>query len=223
MKKYIFRFIPKYAIIPLITALIYNTAGYCGTKFIAEDSVHYYMGFGFEERIPFIPLTVVIYIGCYFFWAANFCLSIRYSKKDAYRFLLSMMTAETVCFLFYIFLPTTIARPDITGGSPAEIMLNAVYKADSPVNLFPSIHCLLSWLCLIGVRKNPLISFWYKVFSCVMAIMICVSTLTVKQHVIIDAFAGIFLAEVCYCLSGKIIDFILQRQTITLQFNDASK
>ena len=35
-----------------------------------------------------------------------------------------------------------------------------------------------------------------------MAILVCISTLTVKQHVIADVPAGILLAELSYCLSG---------------------
>ena len=36
----------------------------------------------------------------------------------------------------------------------------------------------------------------------VWAVLICIATLTTKQHVIVDVFGGIVLAEVCYGLGG---------------------
>ena len=70
---------------------------------------------------------------------------------------------------------------------------------DSPTNLFPSIHCLVSWLCAIGLRGAK-VSNWYKVFSYTFAIAVCVSTQLTKQHYIVDVFGGIALAEISLLL-----------------------
>lgn len=197
--------VPKYAIIPLLIALTYNCIGYWGTKWLSSGKEHYDLGFAFEKAIPFMPWMVTIYLGCYAFWIINYALSIKFSKKDAYQFLIAEIMAKTVCFIFYILLPTKMDRPAIEGNMPLESILAFVYKVDSADNLFPSIHCLISWLCFIGVRRNPRIPLWYRILSCLIAILICISTLTVKQHVFVDTVAGIFLAEICYILSGKII------------------
>lgn len=72
-----------------------------------------------------------------------------------------------------------------------------------PDNLFPSIHCLVSWLCWIGLRNQKQIKTGYKIFSFLMAIAICICTLTTKQHVIVDVIAAVGLAEVSYLISKK--------------------
>jgi hypothetical protein len=36
-----------------------------------------------------------------------------------------------------------------------------------------------------------------------MAVLVCISTLTTKQHVVIDVFGGVFLAEICYWIAKK--------------------
>ena len=83
-------------------------------------------------------------------------------------------------------------------------MLRLLYDMDYPVNLFPSIHCLASWMCFVAVRSSRRLPLWYKWVTGVIAGLICFSTLAVKQHVIADVAAGIFLAEVLMFLSAKI-------------------
>ena len=73
-----------------------------------------------------------------------------------------------------------------------------VYAADPATNLFPSIHCLVSWMCFIGIRKQKHIPVWYKVFSAVFALLVFASTQFTKQHYIIDVFAGAAIAELSY-------------------------
>ncbi len=63
--------------------------------------------------------------------------------------------------------------------------------------MFPSIHCLVSWLCYAGLRGRKDVPDWYRRVSLVLAVMVCISTLLTKQHVIADVFGGILLAEAC--------------------------
>ena len=55
------------------------------------------------------------------------------------------------------------------------------------------------------IVKNDKIPTWYKWVSFISAILVCVSTLTVKQHLFVDIIAGILLAEISY-LIAKYID-----------------
>ena len=81
--------------------------------------------------------------------------------------------------------------------------LRFVYSIDQSANLFPSIHCLVSWFCYIGIRHQKKIPVWYQRFSLVFAILVCISTQVTKQHYIIDVFGGIILSEVCYLIGRK--------------------
>ena len=81
--------------------------------------------------------------------------------------------------------------------------MRILYTLDLPLNLFPSVHCLVSWFCYIGIRRNTAIPLWYRRCSCVMAILVFISTLAVKQHVVIDIVGAVVLAEVCLRL-GRI-------------------
>ena len=78
-----------------------------------------------------------------------------------------------------------------------------VYSVDAADNLFPSIHCLVSWLCYAGVRGKRSVPVWYQRASCVMAVLVCVSTVTTKQHVLVDVAGGVLLAEACLWIGRK--------------------
>lgn len=183
------------AFVLLCSAALFNFLVYIGSKYITADSYHYNFQLPFEDAIPLLPWTILIYWGAYLFWIVNYCISTLYDKKDGDRFILSHFLGEIVCFLFFVLLPTTIVRPEIKGSSVFDHMLRITYEVDSPDNLLPSIHCYVSWLCFIGVRKKAYIPRWYQIASLVIAAAICISTLTVKQHVAIDVAAGILLAE----------------------------
>jgi len=197
--------VPVFCIVPLLAVLAWNMLVYSGSMRITRDWYHHNIEFGIDKLIPFVPWTVSIYLICYLFWVANYIICARKDKVEAYRFLGADILAKTVCFVFYILLPTTNVRPEVVGTTIWDEIMRVLYQVDMPSNLFPSIHCLVSWLCYVGVRRKKHIPMWYQVFSCVMAIAVFISTLTTKQHVVIDVIAGLVLAEVCYWITGKMI------------------
>jgi hypothetical protein len=55
------------------------------------------------------------------------------------------------------------------------LAMSFLYSVDTASNLFPSIHCLVSWFCFIGIRGNQKIPLWYRAFSFVAAILVFIS------------------------------------------------
>lgn len=201
--RYLERIAPIGLLIPLVFEFVFNTLVYTGAKIIAGDWKHYNIETKLDLLIPFVPWTLVIYFGCYLFWAVNYILSIRGEEADAWRFLSADFLAKCVCLLCFLVFPTTNTRPDVTGSSVWDLGMRFLYKVDSADNLLPSIHCLTSWFCYIGVRKKKEIPKWYRFFSCAMAAAVFVSTLTTKQHVLYDVAAGALLAELAYDMSKR--------------------
>lgn len=181
-----------------LAALGWNQLIYYGANRLTQNKLHYDWTSSLDRLLPFLPWTVSIYFGCYIFWTINYLLSARQERQLAYRFFLADFLAKAICFACFVLLPTTNIRPPVADNSLWNNLLNFLYQIDVPSNLFPSIHCLVSWLCWIAVRRRKDIARWYKWFSLLMALSVCISTLTIRQHVIADVIGGIVLAEFSY-------------------------
>lgn len=198
----ILHIVPPYGYLPLTITVVFNMLVYFGSKLIASNWHHYNFETFLDKQIPLLSWSLAVYSAAYIFWSINYILCVRISPSHACRFLSADLLAKGVCFFFYLALPTTNTRPEITGSGFFNIAMSFLYQIDSADNLFPSIHCLVSQFCFIGVRNRKEIPKWYQVLSLFIDFAICVSTLTTKQHVILDVIGGILLAEFCFWYTG---------------------
>lgn len=190
--------VPGLMWIPLLLALVCNAIAYYGSRIFTSERVHYNLSNHLDAQIPFVPWTVLIYLGCYVFWVINYVIGCRQEREEAFRFISADFLTKLVCLLCFLIFPTTNTRPTIEGSSIWDGLMRMLYRMDAADNLFPSIHCLTSYFCFIAVRNNKKIPNWYKNVSFLLTAAICISTLTTKQHVWIDAAAGVALAEGSY-------------------------
>ena len=186
-----------------VLALLWNQAVYYGGGFLGRWLPPLHMGTAADQMVPFLPWTVAVYFGCYLGWAAVYILCA--GQKDsaaAYRFFLADFLAKGVCLVCFLLLPATLARPVPQGSDLWSAMVRFLYRIDPPRNLFPSIHCLVSWLCFLGIRDRRGLPPWAAPVTAVGAMLVCLSTLTTRQHVAVDVLAGIALAELSYRTAG---------------------
>ena len=159
MKK---QLIPRYAYLPIVVCIVWNTLVYNMTRFFTNKMTHYDFSIKLDSYIPFVSSFVVIYI-----------------------------------------IPTTMTRANVPSGGVLNWLTNAVYSLDQPNNLFPSIHCMESWICFRGALRCKKVHPMYSKVWFVLAILICMSTVFVKQHVFVDIIGGIVVAEIGLFLSKK--------------------
>lgn len=200
MKEKIQKLIPAYAVFPLLACLAVNFLVYMGIAPIADSWKHYDLTTTFDQAVPIVPEFIIIYLGCYLFWGINYILIAGQGKEHCYRFVTADIMSRLICCLFFLILPTTNIRPEL-GDGLWENILQFVYDIDAPTRLFPSIHCLVSWFCYIGIRGQKQVPKWYRAFSCVFALLVCASTQFTKQHYIVDVFGGIAIAELTYYIA----------------------
>lgn len=203
IRKILSALVPRHGVFPLILAVALNFSVYYGTRIIAGDWHHYNIEGPWDRMIPLWSPSVVIYFGCYLFWIVNYIIIARQDKTSVCQFFSADFISRIVCMVFYLAFPTTNTRPQIAAEGFWNQAMLMLYETDAADNLFPSIHCLVSWFCYIGLRGRKNISAGYKAASCIMAILVCISTLTTKQHVLIDVAGGIFLAEICVYIGKR--------------------
>lgn len=200
MKKYILN--PHWILLPLV-AFIWNQVIYQGAFFLTASRHHFDFALPVDSTIPLIPWTIVIYYGCFLHWGLHYICVAKLGNRNTRQFYAADFLIKSVSFLFFLCLPTVMHRPEVTGTGFWDDAIRFLYWMDKPYNLFPSIHCSVSWLCWISVRKNTQVPKWYRYFALIAAIAVCLSTLTTRQHVLVDIAGGLLVAEVCWALAAK--------------------
>lgn len=205
LRRLLSRIIPEYTVTPMLSALALQVLIYTGTRPFTQNLYHYNFESAFDLATPFLSWTVSIYVGAFVFWYISYVLIMRSGKENAFRFLSAHVLSLIVIFFCFVFLPTTNTRPEVTGHSLWDWGMRMIYATDAPNNLFPSLHCQTSWLCsrALGKAKVPK---WFKFFAYVFTVLIFASTLTTKQHILIDVLGGWLLAEITFdlCTSEKV-------------------
>ena len=197
------RILPAYGVFPVIFSFVFNCLVYSGSRVIEGGWYHHNIETGVDRSIPFVPEFLMIYFGCYVFWAVNYILIARQDRRSVYQFFTGDFISRCVCLVSFLAFPTTNTRPLITGSGLWNQAALWLYSIDAADNLFPSIHCLVSWFCYLGIRGRKEIPRWYQSVSMVIAILVFASTLLTKQHVIVDVAGGILLAEFCFFIGRK--------------------
>ena len=195
--------IPGNTILPLVFTLALQGLVYFGSKLLMAGAYHHNLETACDLAIPFLPWTVSIYVGTFLYWAISFLLILRSGTENAFRFLCAHCMSLLIALVFFLLLPTTNTRPQIEGGGLWNFGMRLIYALDTPDNLFPSLHCELSWLCFQGLKKVENVPTGGKRLALIFSLLIFVSTLTTKQHILLDVFGGWLIAEISFRLCGS--------------------
>ena len=198
------RNMPRYARVLLLTSFALQIGSYYITMFftVGEPRV---LTSRLDEMIPMVPVFIWVYLLAFPFWVWGLARAYNDSRELCVRTFTADALSKLVCVVVFILYPCTMVRPEIDTihgvGAWAVKIIYALDGGKNPMNLLPSMHCYLSVMVCI-----PMFSKWaakptgarLKVFFCVFALLICASTLLVKQHVMIDLVTGVALAPVCW-------------------------
>lgn len=94
-------------------------------------------------------------------------------------------------------------RPEIVGDGLLDRLVAAVYRFDEPYNCFPSTHVLTSYFMILAFRSSPAFGRGIRNAVTLISVTIILSTLFVKQHVLMDAAGAIALAELIWRVLEK--------------------
>lgn len=190
----------------IITTLSVNILAYYGTRPFIQNSIKYDLTTSLDKLIPLRTEWIIIYVLAYLQWAIGFIVAARERKSICYKFFSAEMLAKFICLICFLVIPVTIQRPEITGDAPWDYLTRLIYTIDAPESLCPSIHCLESYACFRGALLSEKMPKWYAWATGGFALLVFASTVLVKQHFIIDVFAGIIVTEICFQISHFIMN-----------------
>lgn len=212
-----------YAFVSAALTIGTNQIVYQGARFLVRNNRHWDIALPIDYTFKPVPWTMIIYFGCFIFWFFSyFAIAMQEDRREAERFFAMVHFAKIVCFLIFVLFPTTAnLRVEIPGDGWWDRVLRFCYRADNPAsNYFPSMHCMAAWFCFIGVRGKKQFHIAFRISTFLMAIAVFISTITTRQHVLVDIPGGIVIGELCYAFSlfdgirdtySKVINWIMVR------------
>ena len=158
-----------------------------------------------DDMIPFTKYAIVFYV----LWFPYIAYSLIYfvlksEKRDFWKLSVSLMVSMMPTLLFYILMPNGIQlRPSsVEGNDIFAWAVRLIWNSDNTCNVCPSLHVIvtvlidMAWTTSSITKDKP--AWWWA--SHVVDILICASTVLLKQHSIIDVFCGIGVAVVVRAL-----------------------
>jgi len=157
-----------------------------------------------DNAVPFIPQTVWIYVSEYVFFIAVY-LTCK-DTANLNKYLYSIMGLQIVSIFIFMIWPTTYPRELFPLPQDLDyftyFVFNSLRTADTPASCCPSLHVssvyLSSFIFLNDQRKKfPFYFTW--------ATLITLSTLTTKQHYVVDLISGLLMAVGTYWVFHKTV------------------
>ena len=212
------RVIPAYARLPLLVLLAVNFISYYIPKLLESQRTLHVISTSLDDALPRVPGFIFIYVLAYLQWVVAYIIIARDSPERCYRILAGDIIAKLLCMSVFLIYPTTLERPGVEVTDFTTWLLAFIYRADTPTNLFPSPHCLESWVSFrgsLGLKRMPR---WYAWAQGFFSLFVFASVLLVKQHVWYDIVGALAAAEL-----GMLLRRVLQADRLLAKLGRLSR
>lgn len=162
-----------------------------------------------DDVIPFCEVFVIPYVLWYLYFAVPMLFFMFYSRKDFLRTGMMLIFGITVSIFIFLIKPNAINfRP--TSFSHDNIFVRVVlfiYSIDPPKSVFPSLHCYVAMAITTGILKSEKFKgkLILKTICIIFTILVCMSTVLIKQHSVLD-----FVGAVILLPFGYVFGFIIK-------------
>lgn len=155
-----------------------------------------------DAYIPFCEYFIVPYLLWFPFIVAAVMFFIFKDKQEYYRLCGILITGMTFFLILSTLWPNGVAlRPDLSTLGRDNFFLDLVaglHKADTSTNVFPSLHAYNSLVVCFALctsahlKKHTVI----KAGTVILTVLICLSTVYLKQHSVLDIIGALVLFAV---------------------------
>ena len=155
-----------------------------------------------DDLIPFNEYFIVPYLLWFLYVGAAIFYFLITSKEDYYKLCIFLFSGMTISLIICTFFRNgTDLRPVIDPDKNIFTALVAyIYRTDTCTNVFPSIHVYNSIGVHIAVARSERLRGHRLIRqgSGLLMISICMATVFLKQHSVIDLIGAVILAYVIY-------------------------
>lgn len=183
-----------------------------------DDSSVLIIECAWDKVIPFCEWFVIPYYSWYLCIACMLGYTLYKHKREFFRSSFLIVGCMILSMVFCTLCPNGIdiaMRPDFETLGRENIatrLVQLIYAADTPARcVMPSMHVAVSFAMLFAVLRSKIMlkKPIYRVLAAVWCVAISLSTVFIKQHSILDVFAGIgtaVLVLVILLISERIYD-----------------
>ena len=161
----------------------------------------YFTQTGLDEKIPFLKAFVVPYLLWFAFVPYGVVYIGLHSKKDFYKLFLFLFGGMAVSNLAFTVFPNAQSlRPPLSSDDPFSLLLKMVYFVDTPTDVCPSMHVINSIAVDAALQHSRAFSAgrFRKAAAHILTVLICLSTVFVKQHAVLDVICGAVVSALLY-------------------------
>lgn len=155
-----------------------------------------------DDMIPFCEYFIVPYLLWFVYMFGTVLYFFFKNKRDFYRVCAYLFTGMTICLMICTVFPNgTDMRPAIDPDKNVFTWLVSMLQGiDTSTNIFPSIHVFNSVAVHAAVMKSEDLKKhpYFRKLSLVLCILICASTVFLKQHSVVDVMGALVLAYLLY-------------------------
>ena len=153
-----------------------------------------------DGRIPFVRQFVLIYVMWYPLMLGTTLYLLLRDRRAFVRYARAVVLGLTACLLIFVLFPSgqNLRPAEVPGNDLTAWMVRAIYAADTNTNVFPSMHVVGTLAAVIGIFDSRSASLGAKWGVAALGVLINASTVLIKQHSVLDIFAGIALYALVY-------------------------
>lgn len=157
-----------------------------------------------DDYIPFCELFIIPYFLWFFYIGVTIVYFLFASKNDFYKYCANIFIGMTLCLIIYTIWPNGHhLRVDLHSLGRSNIftqLLSYIYTVDTATNVFPSIHVFNSIASYLAISKSEQLKKykWIQNSALILTIAICMSTVLLKQHSVLDIFGAVGLNIAMY-------------------------
>ena len=157
--------------------------------------------FALDYQIPFCEYFIIPYCTWYFLLIGVGLYTLLKDKNSFIKYMLFMIMGYTVCmFVYWVYPIAQDLRPAVfPRDNFCSKLVGLIYSMDPPFNILPSMHVVGSFMCAVAVANCPTVKkAGSKVLVSLLAVVISISTVFVKQHSILDTAAAFALCVIIF-------------------------
>ena len=158
-----------------------------------------------DDLIPFCEYFIVPYATWFVELAVIPLLLLKYDRKQYYYLCAVMFTGMTLCLGVYLIFPNGLdLRVEITRQNIFADLVRLIQAVDTPTNVCPSIHVASAMAMDLAICRSVLGQRrWVRMLANSVFALICLSTVFLKQHSVIDIFWGVAVTAVLHLVFSR--------------------